>query len=174
MTWIIDANVLAVANGRHEGAGLDCERACVDALTMARDVGIFVDEEGEIFAQYDRQASRRGQPGVGDYFWRWLWDNQAVAAACQKIAAECIDREYVDFPDDPALAKFDRSDRVFVAVAIASGLDPEILNASDTDWWIFREALEAHGLRLVFLCPELMGATLSQPSGKGRRRRRLK
>ncbi|HSU82609.1 MAG TPA: hypothetical protein VLR69_09330, partial [Thermoanaerobaculia bacterium] len=58
---------------------------------------------------------------------------------------------------DPDLAAFDPSDRKFVAVAVASGEQPEILNASDTDWWHHREALSRHGVEVRFLCPQLMG-----------------
>ena len=43
-----------------------------------------------------------------------------------------------------------------VAVARASGADPELLNATDTDWWHYREALKENGVNVVFLCPELM------------------
>ncbi len=69
-----------------------------------------------------------------------------------------MDGSYVDFPDDPDLAGFDLNDRKFVAVALASKLDPEILNASDTDWWIHRESLERNRVRIRFLCPQLMNS----------------
>ena len=65
-------------------------------------------------------------------------------------------RGFEEFPGAPSLAGFDMDDRKFVAVALASGTGPEILNASDTDWWDFREPLERHGVRVNFLCPELM------------------
>jgi len=54
------------------------------------------------------------------------------------------------------LARFDRSDRKFVAVALASQLNPNVLNATDTDWWHYRECLAKHGVRVVFLCSDLM------------------
>jgi len=65
-------------------------------------------------------------------------------------------REFAEFPADEQLANFDPSDRKFVAVALAAGDAPPILNASDTDWWPVRRALDAHGLTVKFLCPELM------------------
>jgi hypothetical protein len=64
--------------------------------------------------------------------------------------------DYEEFPDDPELARFDRSDRKFVAVTLASRLDPDVLNATDTDWWHYRECLKKYGVRVVFLCPNLM------------------
>ena len=63
---------------------------------------------------------------------------------------------YREFPDDGELAGFDLADRKFVAVARAAGTHPPILNASDTDWWNDREALARNGVRVEFLCPELM------------------
>lgn len=66
-------------------------------------------------------------------------------------------QEFPNFPADPELQNFDRSDRKFVAVALASGENPPIVNATDTDWWIFREALNRNGIQIAFLCPQHMG-----------------
>ena len=65
-------------------------------------------------------------------------------------------RGFEEFPDSARLSSFDRSDRKFVAVALASGSSPKVLNAADTDWWDHRQALEENGVDVVFLCPELM------------------
>lgn len=65
---------------------------------------------------------------------------------------------FAEFPADANLAGFDRADRKFVAVALASGDSPPIVNATDSDWWLFREALQRHGVQVEFLCPELMQA----------------
>ena len=56
----------------------------------------------------------------------------------------------------PSSPEFDRDDRKFVAVALASGTSPPIVNASDRDWWEHREVLQVHGIEILFLCPELM------------------
>lgn len=66
------------------------------------------------------------------------------------------ERGFENFPDDPELDDFDQDDRKFVAVALASGTNPEILNATDTDWWHYLEPLQQHGINIDFLCPELM------------------
>ncbi len=96
---------------------------------------------------------------MGDAFFKWLWNNQVNPACCRqiKIVPDPLgDRVFEEFPDDPDLAGFDRSDRKFVAVALASEESPPILNASDTDWWEVRDALARHGVYPRFLCPELM------------------
>lgn len=157
MTWsVIDTNVLAVANGAHERAGGGCIAACIDALQQAQTGGVLVDEGRQIFEQYRRNASFRGQPGVGDIFWKWLWDNQANESVCLQIPLEWNGTDYAEFPADPRLATFDRSDRVFVAVAIASEMPHVVLNASDTDWWPVRDVLAEYNVCVTFLCPELM------------------
>ncbi len=66
------------------------------------------------------------------------------------------DKTFVEFPTDLRLAKFDPSDRKFVATILASGEQAPIINAADTDWWDFRDALSDHGITVEFLCPELM------------------
>jgi hypothetical protein len=71
------------------------------------------------------------------------------------------------FPDDPDLAAFDPADRKFVALALASDSHPSILNAVDSDWWHFREALRRAGVEVMFLCSDQVTAW-----GQGSRRRR--
>ena len=52
--------------------------------------------------------------------------------------------DYKEFPEDPDLANFDPSDRKFVAVAIASGANPTIFNATDSDWQDAEAALKKY------------------------------
>lgn len=159
MSVVVDTNVPVVANGHHENASLSCIEACIDALMQARLSAVLVDDTYLIFDEYRRHLLQAGQPGLGDAFFRWLWDNQANPACCRqiKIVPDRLgDRVFEVFPDDPDLAGFDRSDRKFVAVALASEECPPILNASDKDWWEVRDALARHGVYPRFLCPELM------------------
>ena len=110
-----------------------------------------------IFQEYEHYFSYSGQPGPGDAFFVWLHRNQYIPQHCRIIPVTLHpERGFAEFPVDPALASFDPGDRKFVAVAIASGTAPEILNATDTDWWNDLAALQRHGVRVTFLCPELM------------------
>ena len=155
---VLDTNVAVVSNGDTEQAGWDCVANCVAATRRVTDSQILlVDELGLILHEYSRNLNRSGQPGVGDAFFRFIWDNQANERHCRKVAVTPnAERGFDEFPDDPRLSNFDRDDRKFVAVAIASGSAPKILNASDTDWWIHRQELERHGVAIEFLCPDLM------------------
>jgi len=158
---VIDTNVPVVANGKHDRAGAKCERACINALRAARRKIILLDDSYEIFDEYRRNLAGSGQPGIGDAFFKWLWYNQANPDHCHLVAITPIDErevDYAEFPNDSDLKTFDQSDRKFVAVALASKMKPAILNASDTDWWNFRECLARNGVKVKFLCPELMGS----------------
>lgn len=156
---VIDTNVGVVANGMYPKAGLDCVESCITALDDARRRVVLVDDGFHIFREYRRHLSGSGQPGAGDAFFKWLWDNQGNRKYCRQVTITPVadtDGDFDEFPDDPALTGFDRSDRKFVAVALASGASPSILNASDGDWWTFRGPLANHGVQVTFLCPELM------------------
>src|SRR5207253_11247121 len=134
-----------------------CVEACIDRLIASQqhDV-VLVDDGGLIFEEYQRYLAHKGQPGTGDAFFKWLWDNQANEAHCRRVPITPIHpdpRGFLEFPEDPRLATFDASDRKFVAVAIAAGSQPVIVNASDTDWWAARQVLAEHAVTVEFLCP---------------------
>lgn len=157
---VIDTNVPVVANGKTSQAGHQCILACIEALETAKgNQRVLLDSIGLILDEYRRNLSPSGQPGLGDAFFKWLWDNQANTDHCGRIGITPSDTDnssFAEFPNYPELASFDQDDRKFVAVALASGKNPPILNASDTDWWNHREVLKHHGVGVRFLCPELM------------------
>lgn len=156
---VIDTNVLVVANDKAEQAGPDCVLACVAALEEAKARKlVLVDSGMQIFEEYLRHASLAGRPGLGDAFLKWLWSNQANTRHCEQVEITLKadnPQDFEEFPNDPGLAGFDRADRKFVAVALASGKRPSILNATDSDWWDYRRQFEANGLQIEFLCPGL-------------------
>jgi hypothetical protein len=84
-----------------------------------------------------------------------LYDNLYNETVCRLVNIT-EDENFVEFPADERLTPFDRSDRKFVAAALGCNPVAEVLNATDTDWWHHREALEDNGVEVRFLCPELM------------------
>jgi hypothetical protein len=155
---VIDTNVLIVANERADQAGPDCVINCINALKKARERQITViDSEERIFEEYFRHMSRSGEPGLGDKYAKGLFDHQFDETHGERVT---INEKHGDqdnfeeFPEDPRLLRFDRSDRKFVAVARASENRPIILNATDSDWWIFRSLLGEYGVEIDFLCPD--------------------
>lgn len=165
----MDTNVAVVANGRAGQAGPSCVIACVDALLDIRaNRCVLTDDRTLILDEYRRHLSHAGQPGPGDAFFKWLWDNQGNQKHCRRVpVTPHADRGFREFPCDTDLRSFHDDDRKFVAVARASKAAPSILNAADTDWWVHRHALRRHGVRVKFLCPELMQA---QRARRGRSR----
>ena len=155
---VVDTNVPIVANGKADHAGPECEEACIQALMKIRTKRrLLLDDKDCIIQEYRKRLSPSGQPGPGDAFFKWLWENQANPQHCRSVpVTEHDERGFEEFPDDPRLSSFDRDDRKFVAVALASQTGPQVLNAADTDWWHDRQALEENGVVVVFLCPELM------------------
>ncbi len=156
---VMDTNVAIVANGKTPQASDACIKACIDRLEKIKKSEIMlIDNRRLMIEEYRQHLSHSGQPGAGDAFFKWLWNNQATLSRCRQISItpNNNDRCFDEFPDSPELANFDRSDRKFVATALASGSQPCILNASDTDWWEFRESLSHHNICIEFICPELM------------------
>ena len=157
---VMDTNVAIVANGEAEQACSNCICACIAMLRHIRDeCRLLVDDKNRVFSEYQTHLRRSGQPGPGDAFFKWLWQNQANSEYCRMVPVtphQDDDCGYDEFPDDPVLSTFDRSDRKFVAIALSSGTAPNVLNATDTDWWCHRDTLGKHGVGIVFICPELM------------------
>jgi len=158
--FVVDVNVAIVANGDSRQADLACVSACVNALDEIVQRGMIVLDDGWwILAEYHRYLSPTGQPGLGDAFMQWVWEHQSIDDRCERVtltpARNAVD-EIAEFPADPQLLDFDHSDRKYVAVALASQNDPEVLNAVDRDWWQHKEVLRRNGVRLRFLCPQHM------------------
>jgi hypothetical protein len=154
---VIDTNVFVVANGDSH-ADQDCIITCIDELEKVRGKKIIsIDSNGLCFSEYFEHVNRSGQPGPGDAFVKWLWDNQANQDCCESVAITPVDdgRIFDEFPNDPELTAFDRSDRKFVAVARNSQYQAKIINATDSDWWEVRIHFAKHQIDIEFLCPEL-------------------
>jgi len=49
----------------------------------------------------------------------------------------------------------DDDDRKFVAVALTFSTPPPIVNATDSDWVGWKDALRKRGIEVIQLCPEL-------------------
>lgn len=161
---VVETNVIAVANELADHVDVDCITACIDALhTAQKKRKVVIDSNQLLFQEYFRYANRSGQPRTGDAFIKWLWDNQAniKRVECVSISplASAPDN-FKEFPNDPSLNQFDPSDRKFVAVARASKRNPAIINATDSDWWAFRDRLKANGVTVKFICPQMMKRNL--------------
>jgi hypothetical protein len=157
--YVVDTNVLFVANQASPQAGPQCVNACVNALRAAKEGIVVLDDSWRILGEYGNKLNP-GQPGAGDLFLKWVHKNQTNPDHCEQVRLTLRSNDQDDFnefPDDEALERFDRSDRKFVAVALASKNEPDVLNAVDRDWWDYREELKRHQVHIQFLCPGQFG-----------------
>lgn len=156
---VVDTNVALTANGDTEQADLQCVSRCLQELTATRNEReLLLDDAGLILQEYLKQKPHGFPQGPSDVFLVWVYDNQANPMHIRAVPVTPLrePRGFAEFPADAELTSFDKDDRKFVAVALASGDAPLILNATDTDWWVHRIALTRNGVRIAFLCPHLM------------------
>ena len=84
--FVVDVNVAKVANQESPQADIECVAACVAQLAAITSGGLIVlDDEMLILNEYRRNLRPAGQPGVGDAFMKWLWENQAVVIFLRRL-----------------------------------------------------------------------------------------
>jgi len=158
MYQIVDTNVLLVASRKAPQASEFCELACQKYLQDLMNTGVLViDSQWLIIKEYMNKNSQSGEPYAGDKFLEWVLRNHTNPNRCEKVSITKIgENDFVEFPRSQSLAKFDPSDRKFVAVALTHHAKPAIANAVDSDWRNYETTLAEHGVSLNFLCPELL------------------
>ena len=159
MTVVVDTNVAVVANGRSEQASRDCVITCIERIQQITSgvEKLALDNGWQIIREYLRNLHSSGQPGVGDAFLKWVLTNWLNPERCDLVTITPIDNlenEFREFPTDPALNDFDPSDRKFIAVARAHSENPPILQAVDSKWWGFKDALHRNGVTVEFICED--------------------
>lgn len=153
---VIDTNVLAVANGAHEGASLACRQACVEHLLHARRECVIVLDDGHrILGEYLRNVNANAGRHAGDAFLKWLLQNKANPGRVHFVALTEIGPDsFAEFPDSALQPKFDAADRKFPAVAHAHAGKPPIWQAVDCKWLGWWQSLAKAGVQVEFLCPD--------------------
>jgi hypothetical protein len=156
--FVVDTNVIIVANKGAKHVSPDCVKNCAQRLNLIKNEGhIVLDAGHQIFNEYRNKTLRRkGQREVGDEFVLWVISNMWNPTKCTQVRLtpkNSDNADFHEFPNHVALADFDRSDRVFVAVANAHETKPPLCVACDTDHWNCRVALADCGITVDFLCP---------------------
>ncbi|MBY0331619.1 MAG: hypothetical protein K2X49_13230 [Acetobacteraceae bacterium] len=153
---VVDTNVPIVANGRADGptgSGIptvECRLAAIDFLeSLLKDGRVLLDLAGEIQVEYGRHLRPAGQPGVGDRFFLAV-----LHSAPQRVERidlpKAPDGSFADFPVDAELARFDPSDRKFVALSRRA--KAPVVVATDSDWVESKAPLTRNGVKIDFLC----------------------
>ena len=156
---VVDTNVAKVANGREESpqASPNCVNTCITKLEgiIRGEETLVLDNRWIILGEYLRNLRSSGEPGAGDSFLRWILMNKDDRCDLIHITpVASSENEFEEFPDDPALDGLDPDDRKFVAVAVAHPERPPILQAVDSQWWAFRDALRENGVTVAFICED--------------------
>jgi len=140
--------------------------ACVEVVQAVTQLGgLVLDAGDEIYDEYRKHLSMKGEPGVGDKFMKWVHNNRWSLPGDDRV---CITREgasYREFPNHEGLRNFDPSDRKYIAVANAHRGKPSICQATDSKWWGWKEALEGAGISVMFLCEGYVSAKYREKMG---------
>ena len=169
---LVDTNVpktanLAIEPDSDSDVCEACVLYCIEAINhVIKNRGLIIDAGDEIFTEYRHKLSMSGQPGVGDRFLKWVHDNRWALSESQRVAITKKDETYAEFPSHPGLKSFDNSDRKFVAVANKHKDKPPILQATDSKWWGWKDALEECGIQVCFLCPKYIASKYAEKMEK--------
>ncbi len=151
---VVDTNVLAVAEGMHDGASDHCKLNCVSLLRRIEGgVILAVDAGDEVLSEYLGALRGSGTSGPGKKLATALWRRRHDPAVCRKVHINSIDRppgSYAEVPE--SLRDFDTDDQKFLAVAVAEGSQPPLFQALDTEWWLRRQDISREGIDVQFLC----------------------
>jgi len=110
-----------------------------------------LDDMGLIMNEYGNHLNFRGAPGVGDTFFKYLFDRQHTGNGVRRVSVTCCDDQRKGFKELPE-NELDPSDRKFLAVAKVSGAI--IVNATDSDWSQQQELTSSLGVEIEQLCPK--------------------
>lgn len=150
--FVVDTNVAIAANGRNTHADNQCRLACVEKLQdVVENQVIAVDDQGAIVGEYSRHLNHSGRPGVGDMFFKHVFNNQYQGARVRRVPVTPLADEGRGFDELPPNS-FDPSDRKFVAVAVAGGA--VVLNATDSDWDEHAALMSSLAVEVHQLCPQ--------------------
>ncbi len=161
---LVDTNVPKTANLSITVADvpvelIECVLTCVEAVEYVQTKGRLVLDGGdEIYDEYRGQLEMSGEPGPGDKFMLWVHNHRYESAVVDRVAVTRDGDAYQEFPNHDGLSNFDPSDRKFVAVANAHPEKPPILQATDSKWWGWKDALAEVGITVRFLCPDYVQA----------------
>lgn len=155
MKAVVDTNVTIAANGRDTHASLACQMNCINLLTglaSKKTVDqVFIDDRDLILGEYKKHLNYKGQPGVGDLFFKFLHDHMFLDRKVRRVAVTPDPNEARGFTELPINA-MDKSDRIFLAVALVT--KATVFNALDRDWHEQAGLIDELGVKVTQLCPE--------------------
>lgn len=150
--YVVDTNVAIAANGRNTHADDKCRKACIEKLTdVCSQHVVVLDDGGRIFDEYKRNLNFAGAPGVGDMFFKHIFNHGYDEKRVHRVSITPCSNNRQGFKGLPPNT-LDPSDRKFLATAVAGKAD--ILNATDSDWSEQKELTERLRVEVRQLCPQ--------------------
>lgn len=161
--FVVDTNVPIAANGRNTHVREQCRLTCIERLqhVIENDL-IAIDKGGEILAEYANTLNWSGAPGIGDVFFKHVFNHQYQPKRVRRVAITPTnddDRGYEELSSN----QFDRSDRKFLATAVVG--KATVLNATDSDWQEHHDLVASLGVTVCELCPSELKDTRQKSTG---------
>ncbi len=154
MSNVIDTNVLIVANGKSEHSSIECELKCIEFINFSMSERVALDESQLIMDEYQKHCCYSGAPGVGDIFFKYLYDHQYSSKLIRLVNIVKIDDEARSFEQLP-VNELDPSDRKFLATAVEANAN--IVNATDSDWQEQEELMNLLKVTVSQICSDCNG-----------------
>ena len=149
---VVDTNVVIAANGRYTHADPLCRLTCSERLARLVKTGVVaIDESGLILEEYRGYCNFSGGPSVDDAFFRHIFNSPYQGNRVLRTRVTPIDDDKGGFEELPE-NRFDRSDRKFLAVAVASS--GVVVNATDSDWHEHGALMDELNVEVEQLCPQ--------------------
>ena len=154
---VVDTNVPVVANlaaspDPKSNVPIECVDACIEAVVHVMDnKALVLDADNEIFDEYLNNLAINRQPGIGDQFMKWVHDHFWPLPNSHRVPITKDGEPYVGLLDHPQLAKLNKDDRKFIAVANAHPDKPPILQAMDSKWRDRKAFFDVAGITVLFL-----------------------
>lgn len=172
---VVDTNVPKTANlgiqpDPESDVPDECVLECIEAVEhVIEKRALVIDNGDEIYDEYRRNLCMSGKSNnIGDKFMKWVQDYRYRLPDSHRIEITKNGNSYKEFPTHKGLTQFDPSDRKFVAVANAhpGRRKPPILQATDSKWWGWKDALAEVGIRVHFVCPKYAEAKYKKKMGR--------
>ena len=149
MSDVLDTNVLIVANGKSDHSSIKCELRCIEFINSSVKGRVALDKSGLIMDEYQKHCCYSGAPGVGDSFFKYLYDNQYSSELILLVDIVKIEDDARSFEELPE-NQLDPSDRKFLATAVKAMAN--IVNAADSDWQEQEELMNSLGVTVIQVC----------------------
>ena len=151
-TFVVDTNVAIAANGRRTHVDMRCRLDCVQRLkSLVAGETVAIDDRSLILDEYKNHLSFSGGPGVGDLFFKHVFNNQYQGERVRRVTVTPSQDGRRGFEELPSNT-FDPSDRKFLAVAVVA--EAVVLNATDSDWGEQAALMDTLGVEVKQLCPQ--------------------